>query len=299
MTFVFTPAVKEAVKARLALQGPGGSGKTCTALRIASALADGGRIAMIDTQARQSRYYADQFKFDVADMSSFHPDALVEALAGAAGYDVTIVDSFSRFWSGREGMLEQVDRLSEGRPGSAFNSGWKDMRPVEMRMVEALMCHPTHLIVTMRVKTDYLIVTDPNSGKQGPRKVGLKPDQREGLEYEFSIVGDLDMNHTMTVTKANFGLFDGAIIDKPGEEFGMEWLQWLNNGERQKTAWELRDEALDPDQTFDSLRELRDFIVAGGRAHTPMLDANGDPSTLIDIVTKRGRELAPQKGKTA
>lgn len=297
MTFVFEPATKEAVKARLVLEGPGGSGKTCTALRIASALADGGRIAVIDTQARQSLYYADQFKFDVTHLSSFHPDSLVDALACASGYDVTIVDTASRFWSGREGMLEQVDRLSDGRSGSTFNNGWKEMRPVEMRMIEAMMCHPTHLIVTLRVKTEYVINVDPSTGKHNPRKVGLKPDQREGLDYEFSIVGTLDMAHTMTVTKANFGLFDGAIIEKAGEEFGLEWLQWLNNGERIKTAWEFRDEALSPGQTFETLRELRDVIVAAGRANTPLLDENGDPSTLIEIITRRGRELAPQKGK--
>ena len=52
MTFSFEPATRETAKARIALQGPGGSGKTKSALRIAEGLAPGGLIGLVKDEDR-------------------------------------------------------------------------------------------------------------------------------------------------------------------------------------------------------------------------------------------------------
>lgn len=289
MTFIFEPAVKTALKGRVALIGPAGSGKTWTGLTTASALAQGGKIAVIDTLKRQSLHYADMWRFDVAHLRTFHPDDLTAALGDCSGYDVCMIDSWSPFWSGPGGMLEQVDNASEGRTGSTFNNGWKTMRPAETRMMEAMLSFPGHLIVTIKTKTEYLVTTGTD-GKVKPVKVGTKPEQREGLEYEFDLVANLDMENTATVVKSHCPPLHNAVVPKPTEEFGFTFLQWLSNGVRPKTAWDWRDEIM-AEQDFDTLRSLRDQMVAAGVGGTPMLDDNGDATTLIEIVMRRGREL--------
>lgn len=298
MTYIFEPAVKAALKGRLALIGPAGSGKTWTGLVTASALAQGGSIAVIDTNRRQSLHYADMWKFDVAHMRSFHPDNLTAALADCSSYDVAVVDTWSSFWSGPEGMLEQVDLASEGRPGSTFNNGWKTMRPNEVRMIEAMMSFPGHLVVTIRTKTEWLVGNV--DGKAKPVKVGTKPEQRENLEYEFDLVANMDMDNTLTVVKSHCPPLHNAQITKPTEEFGFTFLQWLSTGQKPKTAWDWRDEVL-AENDFDNLRLLRDQLVAAGVGGTPMLDNYGDATTLVDIAMRRGRELktaaaAPVRG---
>ena len=61
--FPFRKAVKHDAKLRLALAGPGGSGKTYTLLKLATEL--GGRIAVVDTEHGSASKYADEFDFDV------------------------------------------------------------------------------------------------------------------------------------------------------------------------------------------------------------------------------------------
>lgn len=288
MTYIFEPAVKAALKGRLALVGPAGSGKTWTGLLTASALAQGGRIAVIDTNRRQSLHYADAFKFDVAHMRTFHPDNLTAVLGDCSGYDVAMVDTWSSFWSGPEGMLEQVDLASEGRPGSTFNNGWKTMRPAEVRMLEAMMSFPGHLVVTIRTKTEWLVGTE--NGKAKPVKVGTKPEQRENLEYEFDLVANMDMDNTLTVVKSHCPPLHNAQINKPTEEFGFTFLQWLSDGTKPKTAWDWRTEVME-ERDFDILRSLRDQLIAAGVGGTPMLDEYGNATTLVELVNRRGREL--------
>ena len=101
--FVFRKAVKQNAKLRLALSGPGGSGKTYTLLKLAAAL--GGRIAAIDTEHGSLEKYADQFEFDVLHLDSYNP-AIFPRLIGevaAQGYSTLITDSWSHFWMGEAG----------------------------------------------------------------------------------------------------------------------------------------------------------------------------------------------------
>ncbi|MFD7867984.1 AAA family ATPase [Streptomyces sp. NPDC059783] len=288
--FQFTQATKEQSKARVALDGPSGSGKTYTALTIASAL--GARVALIDTERGSARKYANEFAFDVLELAYFSPDDLVEALAaaGAAGYDVVIVDSLSHFWSGSGGMLEQVDHAAKkGFGGNSFG-GWKEARPMERRMVDALVSYPGHVIVTMRAKTDYVLETN-DRGKQVPRKVGMKPEQREGLEYEFDIVGSMDWENTLIVTKSRARELTGAVVRQPGIEFGQQIRAWLEDGTAVEPIEDLISEALRPDATFEDLGALMKKVRARRLEGAPLLDPAGTPTTLGAHIQERGKVL--------
>jgi len=232
MTAVFRRAVKSRAKLRFALIGPSGSGKTYTALAIAAGL--GQRVAVIDTEHGSASKYADLFGFDVLELSSYSPERYVEALkaAAAAGYEVVVIDSLSHAWMGKDGALELVDRAAaRSKSGNSFGA-WREVTPQHNAMVEAIITSPCHVICTMRSKTEYVQDRDER-GKTVIRKVGLQPVQRDGMEYEFDIVGDIDHDHKLVITKSRIPALSDAVIPKPGGELASQLREWLEAGTEQ------------------------------------------------------------------
>jgi energy-coupling factor transporter ATP-binding protein EcfA2 len=226
----FSKATKKAAKGRVALDGPSGSGKTYTALTMATVL--GGRVAVIDTEHGSASKYADLFDFDTLHLHRYSPQILIDALAaaGQGGYEVVVIDSLSHFWMGTDGMLEQVDKAAK-RSGGHGMSGWKEMRPVERQMVEALLAYPGHVICTLRVKTDW-VEGENSRGKRQMMKVGTKAEQREGLEYEFDLVASMDLSNELTVVKSRCPALSGEIVSRPGKDFAETFKAWLDDGEQ-------------------------------------------------------------------
>jgi AAA domain len=290
--FEFRPATKAKAKARIALTGPSGSGKTMTALITATNLGDS--VAVIDTERGSASKYsgAKGFAFDTLEMYRHDPSDLPKALAAAAasGHDVVVVDSLSHFWFGTGGMLEQVDAAAKRSYSGNTFAGWKDAAPIERAMIDALVSYPGHVIVTMRVKTEWVI-----EGRT-PRKVGLKPEQRHGIEYEFDIVGDLDEQNTLIVSKSRCPDLTGAVIRKPDGAFAQTILGWLDDGAEAITVSQLHDSALAEDATLDSLRELHTKTVRLGLAGAAILDPDGNPTTLGALIKARGTLLRADSG---
>lgn len=294
MTFTFTPATKDEAKARAAFTGPSGAGKTYTALIVASTL--GTKVAVIDTERGSASKYADEFSFDKLNLQSFEPHTLCQALAaaGAAGYDVVIVDSLTHFWSGTGGMLEQVDSAAKrGYGGNSFG-GWKEARPQERQMIDALVSYPGHVIVTMRSKTDYVIEEDQR-GRKVPRKVGLKPEQREGIEYEFDIVGDLDHENTLVITKSRARTIANRVIPKPNAEFAQEIAAWLGDGKPNPDALHWRDLILDQYATLDDVTAAGVEIRSRGLFGAQVIDEHGDAVQLGELARRRWIEVSKSK----
>jgi hypothetical protein len=294
--FTFTTATKERAKARIALIGPTGSGKTYTALVTATGL--GGRIALVDTEHGSAAKYADEFAFDTLPLTTFEPPALVEALAVAAhdGYDVVIVDSLSHFWSGSGGMLEQVDNAAKRVAGGNTFAGWREARPLERAMIDALLAYPGHLIATMRTKTEYVVEADER-GRKVPRKVGLKPEQREGIEYEFDIVGDLDHDNTLVISKSRAKPLSGLVIRKPDAAFAEAVLEWLNAGKPTPSASDYLTTATAPHATYEELRGLYEEVRRHNLLAAAVLDPAGGSTTLGELIVRRGTEAKKEAGK--
>ncbi|SNR32752.1 ATP-binding protein [Blastococcus mobilis] len=292
MSFTFTPAAREGSFARIALAGPSGSGKTWTALTTARELAD--RVAVIDTERGSAKKYAgdDGFTFDVLEMTHFDPRDLVKALAaaGAAGYGCVVVDSLSHFWMGSGGMLEQVDNAAKRSAGGNSFGGWKEARPMERQMIEALLGYPGHVVVTMRTKTEW-VIEENEKGKKVPRKIGTKPEQREGIEYEFDLVGDMDLEHTLVVSKSRILPLADAVVRRPDGEFGRQIAKWVGDGVPPKSALEYRDDALDIHVTFEQLGALYREVKGKRLDGAAVIDGTGDTTTLGELIRARGEEL--------
>ena len=225
---MFNKAVKTESKLRMAIAGPSGSGKTYTALAVATALVPGGRIAVIDTEHGSAAKYADQFAFDVANAAPpYHPDGLVKLVTFAAnsGYDVVIVDSVSHYWSGAGGVLDLKEDAERRMRNPNSYTAWKDVTPIHQRMVDTLVAIPAHVIVTMRSKQDYILVE--RNGKQVPQKVGMAPVQRDGFEYEFDVMLDMDIENVGRVMKTRCPALTGAAFVKPGADVAGILRQWL------------------------------------------------------------------------
>ncbi len=221
---MFTRATRQPSKLRLALAGPSGSGKTYTALAIATALSE--KVALIDTEYGSSALYADRFVFDRCVLETFSPEGYVAAIHAAeqAGYGVIIIDSLSHAWMGRGGMLEQVDAATSGGKNSRL--AWKDATPAHNALVDAMVRSPVHIIATLRAKTEYALDHD-DKGKVITRRVGLASVQKEGLEYEFDLCGELDLEHRLTLSKSRAPDLAGKVIASPGADLAATLKVWL------------------------------------------------------------------------
>jgi hypothetical protein len=237
---MFQQATREQLKARIALDGPTGGGKTYNGLVFAFALAGpNGRVCVIDTENRSASKYAGYsphgvpWVFQVCNLKHYAPSTYTAAIreAGTLGFDVILIDSLSHAWEGVGGALDQVDKKAS-ETGNSFTA-WKDVTPQHREMVEAILASPAHVIVTMRSKMEYVMEESTNrAGKKVmvPKKVGMAPIQRQGMEYEFDIVCDLDIDHMLKVSKTRCPEIDGMHVSKPGPEFMTPVIRWLNEG---------------------------------------------------------------------
>lgn len=264
----FKKAEKSAARIRMALVGPSGSGKTYSALRIAKGI--GGRTVMIDTERGSGSLYSDRFEYDYAEMSPpYTSERYVEYLHAAetAGYDIIIFDSLTHAWAGEGGLLEQADAIK--RSGKYKNEFmvWADITPKQNRLLESLLGSKAHLIITMRTKTAYEMIE--KNGKKVPVKIGLAPIQRDGVEYEFTIVADLAIDgHVATFSKDRTGLFDGTI-KLPDEEMGKILAGWLTKPHLKQAEAKINPQAVFK-AIFDNAANHKFINEQSGNADTPI-----------------------------
>lgn len=224
----FRKAVRQQAKLRLALTGPSGAGKTYSALILATVL--GKRVAVIDTERSSASLYAEAFAFDTMDLPPpYTPERFIEAVAEAerAGYDVVIIDSITHEWNGIGGCLEINETLAAAKYRGNTWSAWNETTPRHRAFLDKLMAANCHIIATMRSKTETAQVDDGNRKKVV--KLGMKAEQREGTDFEFSIVLDLIHDgHYAVASKDRTGLFaklDPAPITADTAKMLAAWLQ--------------------------------------------------------------------------
>jgi hypothetical protein len=226
-------ASRTQLKARVALDGPTGSGKTYTALEWSEKLQGDARTVVIDTEGGSASWYSDRWDYDVIGWAPpYDPGELADTITDAVkgGYGVVTIDSLSHFWEGEGGVLDIVDAAAQRQHGNTF-AGWKVGTPALRHLVDVMLHSDVHLIATMRSKMEYLLEED-SKGRKVPKKVGMAPVMRAGLEYEFTLIGDLDLEHRLTISKSRCsGLADQMFQSGRAGEAADKFLAWLNDGE--------------------------------------------------------------------
>jgi hypothetical protein len=222
---------------RVAMQGPSGSGKSYSSLLLAYGICqDWRRIAVIDTEHQSAHLYSHLGEYNVLNLTApYSTERYIEAIdvCEKAGMDVIIVDSLSANWEGTGGILDYHANMA----GNSFTN-WSKLTPKLNTLVQKILTSSCHIISTIRSKQDY-VITEKN-GKQVPEKVGMKGVQRDGLEYDYTIVFELDIYNNVNCTKDRTQLFNSRIAFKIDDTTGKKIMQWCKDGEGYHTQ-ELED----------------------------------------------------------
>jgi hypothetical protein len=260
----FKKAERKKLKLRLALTGTSGSGKTLGALYIAKGLS--GKIAVIDTEQDSSSLYTDKVEFDSLKLDApYSPERYIEAIkmANKAGYEVLIIDSITHEWNGVGGILQLNDEVAKAKFKGNSWSAWSEMTPRHRKFIDAILQCDMHVIVTMRSKMETSQVKE--NGYTKVQKLGLKAEQKDDIEYEFTTVLDIAHDgHYALASKDRTGLFtdrDPRIIN---EKIGEELKEWLDLGididKELKEKYILFNEQLNNINTLDELKVLAEII---------------------------------------
>lgn len=257
MTFAARKAERKQAKARVMIDGPSGCGKTYGSLLLAAGL--GGKVAIIDTENASADLYADLCEYDVVPFAPpYSPERYVEAIQYCEneGYDVIIIDSITHEWNGQGGCLEIQSGL-----GGRFQD-WAKVTPRHQKFIDAILRSSSHIIATCRTKTSYEI--DEKSRKVS--KVGTAPVQREGLDFEMTIVFDVTSGHYACASKDRTQLFDGReeIITV---DTGKRLLEWLNGGKPDVKAqlnalWPKIAKLMPSDDAAAKLKEIKSLNLS-------------------------------------
>lgn len=252
MTFQFKRAVRENVGLLIGLIGASGSGKTYTAMRLASGICGDKPFAVIDTEAGRAKHYADAFKFDHGDLAPpFSPSNYADAIkaADAAGYPVIIVDSASHEHAGEGGILDMQEKELDRMAGEDWKkreavrmASWIKPKMEHKKMVQRLLQVRAHLILCFRAEEKVEMIRDDNGKmkvvpKASPTGLhGWTPITEKNLPYELTCSFLLTADHPgvpkpIKLQEQHRKLFP---LDKPiTEESGKRLAEWASGGVRE------------------------------------------------------------------
>jgi hypothetical protein len=183
--FKASKAVRARVPLLVGLYGPSGCGKTLSALRLAKGM--GGKIYMLDTEAKRGLHYAKDFDYQhVPFEPPYSPSDYADALTYCKkqGADVVIIDSASHLHEGPGGMLEMhADELARmgGKDSMNFTAWIKPKRQL-VQFVQHLLRFDMNFIFCFRAKEKLKI-----RPREQPVNMGWMPIMPDELPYEMTV----------------------------------------------------------------------------------------------------------------
>ncbi len=295
---------------KLGISAPSGGGKTLGALLVAYGLMKEkypnesdefrwNKIAVIDTENGSGELYAESdipkvgMKIGAYNVVVLNPpfeaDKYTQAveLCQEAGMEVCIIDSTTHLWSGKGGLLEQQSNIAK-RTNNSYTA-WRDITPQHNRFVDTMLQTPMHIIATMRAKQEYVLEKDSN-GSTTVRKMGLEPEQRKGMEYEFTTFFEINAEHEAFGSKDRTSLFDQKtfVIDP---SIGQTLMRWLNGGSEKESVVVAVSRKAEKEEAVTKVKaEIIELCKTLGGSKNEILMAllkeyappNGNPNTMTD-----------------
>lgn len=269
-------AERKKAKLRLGVAAPSGAGKTLSSLLLAFGITgDWSKVGLIDTENGSGELYVGH-TVDTVDgpvtigdylYCRIEPDYEVKKYVNAikgmevAEVECIIADSLSHAWSGAGGLLDKQSKIAD-KSGNSYTA-WRNVTPEHNLLVDTMLGSSSHIIATMRSKQEYVLETN-EKGKQAPKKVGMAPVQREGMEYEFTVMLDIDMKHVASASKDRTSIFDGKyfqITPKTGQTL----KAWLEMGrEPEKDIQSLTKDYVRKIELCENIEELDRILVSNG-----------------------------------
>jgi nucleoside-triphosphatase THEP1 len=252
----FKKAERTKAYLKLGITGISGSGKTYSALRLARGLVgENGKIAFIDTENGSATLYDTLTEFDHCEIKpnesgKFNFQDFINKVLEAEklGYDCVIVDSATHLW---QGIL--ADKTNIDQKGGNSYTNWAIPTKNFDSAIQRFLQSRIHLISCMRSKTEYVLETN-EKGKQAPRKVGLAPVMRDDIEYEFTIVFDVNIHHEASSTKDRTEMFPNTDVFQITEDTGRKIAAWLARGK--DVPQPVEPEPIDRKGIFSKVKEL-------------------------------------------
>lgn len=300
MAFKVQKATREKIYTKVALMSPSGGGKTYSALRLATGMKEAlekankkpAKILMANTESSRGRYYANEFDYDIIDLTEpFIPEQFIEAIDFAIdnGYDILIMDSTSPEWDGKGGCLELQQKA-----GGTYQA-WAKVTPRHDAFINKIATSPIHIIATMRGKDQYEVEKD-DKGKMSVRKLGVGAKQRDGFEYEFTCTFTIDnKSHMAESQKDNTHIFENDSATLLTEKHGIKIIEWANSSDIEPTVPKKFEATKVTQETVeDDLKALKKDIIAlctelGGSQNKDLMTIvkkhakNGNPNSIKEI----------------
>lgn len=291
----FVKAVREKVYLKALLTGPSGSGKSWSALELATGIARkcGSDIAYIGTEGDRDKLYAQKkskhgdytFEYDLLQLTDpFNTDKYIAAINEAidAGYKIIIVDSLSAEW-------QWMNDVHNKMPGNSFTN-WGKLKPKHRELVDKILAAPAHIICCARGKDEWTM--EDKNGKQVPKKVGLGSQTDKDISYEMMLSIQIDQDtHIAHADKDNTGLWDEnrytVITSKDGEEL----YTWCENGKvPEPKAPEIQKDVSSTDDLTSIKKEIISLCTQlGGTKNTELMStlksyvSSGNPNAIKEL----------------
>lgn len=225
--FLTKEEIDGALPISIGLSGGSGTGKTYTALTLASGVADqfagakGAPIAFVDTENRRALHYRRQFPqigghyvdFGPYDqkgaMIGYPPErwiALIDMIE-ASGVRAGVIDSFSHGWEGINGVLDlqaaELERLVEaaqarspGRqidPNQHSQLAWASIKPRYRRLINRIIRSKVNWIICTRAKP-----VMQKYDREARKEVNARKTKTRRADVPWDVAADGDLIFEMT-----------------------------------------------------------------------------------------------------
>lgn len=187
--FTHRLATRDKTPLLVGLVGPSSSGKTFSALRLATGFArvDPGEIFLIDTEAGRSLQYAEQFRFQHIPFGApFSPLDYLEAIRYCVdqGAKHIVIDSMSHEHEGPGGLLEWHAEEMGGNFKRQMIA-WAKPKAARRRLINTMMQLNVNMVLCFRAKPKLKL--PPPGSKEQPTDLGYQPIGGDEWIYEMTL----------------------------------------------------------------------------------------------------------------